>query len=109
MNDNLSSAIDRLRAADAQRPSLPGEHWATVGLGLFLLLRRPRSLLGRIGCLTAGAALIARGLSGRDGALAVAQRAAQERVADENLVEVAAPWPYEERVRVVTTPSPASH
>ena len=48
----------------------------------------------------AGAALVARALSGRDGAVAMWRRVALRDSARERFVDVAVPWPYDERVRV---------
>ena len=53
--------IDRLRQADQQRASFPGEHWLVATAGMWLLRRR--GLLGK----AAGAALLYRAASGRDG------------------------------------------
>jgi hypothetical protein len=98
------SLLAALRDFDEARPSLPGEHWTAFGLGLYLLLRRRRTSAGRLASTLAGATLVARALSGRDGAIAVLRRT---RVRDEEdeVVDVAMPWPYEERVRVVRSGS----
>ena len=53
--------IDRLRQADQQRASLPGEHWLVATAGMWFLRRK--GLLGKV----AGAALLYRAASGRDG------------------------------------------
>ena len=95
-----TSLADRLRAFDRNRPSLPGEHWAAFALGLYLLFRRRRGVLGRTASALAGGALVARALSGRDGAIAMLSRDDRTRGADD-LVDVAMPWPYDERVRIV--------
>lgn len=64
--------LDSLRRFDRSRSSLPGEHWATFATGLYYL----RGRRGRGGLLSKafGLALVARALSGRDGALAVLRR-----------------------------------
>jgi hypothetical protein len=95
-----ASAFQRLRRFDHGRHSLPGEHWATFALGLYFLQHRPASALGRVASVVAGVALVARALSGRDGAVAMWRRVALRDSARERFVDVAAPWPYDERVRV---------
>jgi len=99
MNDADPSLIDRLLELDAQRESLPGEHWLAFGLGLYLLLRRRRSVAGRLVSITAGALFVARALTGRDGAIAALERHGG-RDDDTGFAEIAAPWPYDQRVRV---------
>jgi uncharacterized membrane protein len=59
--------LDRLKKLDAERPSLPGEHWLTFAAGLWLLTRVGRSGLGRTAAVLAGAGLLYRAASGRDG------------------------------------------
>lgn len=58
MNGNW---IDRLRRADEQRPSFPGEHWLVATAGMWFLRRK--GLLSK----AAGAAMLYRAASGRDG------------------------------------------
>jgi hypothetical protein len=99
MKDADPSLIDRLVEFDAQRESLPGEHWLAFGLGLYLLLRERESVAGRWASMAAGALLVLRALSGRDGAIAALQRRAQLGD-DAGFAEIAAPWPYDPRVRV---------
>lgn len=94
-----ASLLEELRAFDRARQSLPGEHWAAFGLGLYLLLRRSGSPVGRVASMVAGAALVARALSGRDGAIAMYRRA-ERRDAEDDLDGAAMPWPYDERVFV---------
>jgi hypothetical protein len=65
---NTTSLIERLRQLDAQRPSVPGEHWLALGAGLLLLLSGGRgSLLGRATSVAVGGALVYRAMGGRDG------------------------------------------
>jgi hypothetical protein len=71
------SLIDRLVAFDAQRESLPGEHWLAFGLGVYLLLRHRQSVAGRLVSMAAGALFIVRALTGRDGAIAALERRTQ--------------------------------
>ena len=95
------SLAERLRDFDNARPSLPGEHWAAFGLGLYLLLRRRRTVVGRLASMILGGTLVARALSGRDGAVAMWRRQGEAG----ELVDVAAPWPYDERVRITKVSS----
>ena len=99
MKDADPSLVDRLVEFDAQRESLPGEHWLAFGLGLYLLLRQRRSGAGRWASIAAGALLVLRAVSGRDGAIAAWQRRAQAGD-DTGFAEIAAPWPHDQRVRV---------
>lgn len=107
MNVADTSFVGRLRRFDRSRYSLPGEHWMTFALGLYLIARRRRGVTGRLAALVAGGALVARALSGRDGAIAmwrrVEQRDRDHRVAAgvARFVDVASPWPHRERVRVM--------
>jgi hypothetical protein len=100
MTNSNSSVLEQLRAFDEQRPSIPGEHWFAFGIGLYLLTRRPRTTLGRLASMLAGGAFVARALTGRDGLIALLEQSAGETIRPEELVEVAAPWPYEERTRI---------
>jgi hypothetical protein len=101
MNDEDTSLIDRLARFDAQRPSLPGEHWLTFALGVYLLLRSRRSSAGRLASMAAGALFVGRALTGRDGPIAALRdRDRQDHGTD--FAEVAAPWPYDRRVRLST-------
>jgi hypothetical protein len=64
-----SSARERLQRwqqMDAARDSLPGEHWVTLGAGLWLMTRRRASFLGQLLTVAAGAALVYRSMTGRD-------------------------------------------
>ncbi|HEU4458830.1 MAG TPA: hypothetical protein VFR90_06880 [Methylibium sp.] len=69
---NAMNLMRRLQLADQRRGSLPGEHWATFGLGLGLLraARRSRSPLLRAAGWVGAGLLVARAASGRDGPLA---------------------------------------
>lgn len=94
--------LNDLRRLDRSRPGVPGEHWATFGTGLYYLLRKRRGIVGALASKALGLALVARALGGRDGAIAVLRRpprARGGRPAD-RLVDIAAPWPYDERVRI---------
>ena len=99
MKDNDPSLIDRLRQFDAQRASVPGEHWLAFAFGLYLLVRRRRSAAGRWLSIAAGALFVVRAFGGRDGAMAALERRAR-RDDDTGFAEIAAPWPYDQRVRV---------
>ena len=94
-----ASLLGGLRDFDQTRRSLPGEHWAAFAIGLYLVLRRRRSAAGRVAAMIAGSALVARALSGRDGAVAMYRRA-ESRDAEGPFIDVAMPWPYDERVRI---------
>ncbi|HZF81552.1 MAG TPA: hypothetical protein VEZ89_17375 [Rubrivivax sp.] len=54
---------------DKRRPGIPGEHWATLGMGVSLLMSvsKRRSTLAKTAAFVAGAALIYRAASGHDG------------------------------------------
>ncbi len=58
-----------LKQFDDRRPGLPGEHLMTFGAGTALLRasRNRRSRLAKAVTMAAGAALLWRALSGRDG------------------------------------------
>ena len=99
MNPERTSILEQLARWDEQRPSLPGEHWLSFGLGLYLVLRHSDTPVARLASAAAGTFFIARALSGRDGALAVLSRYARSG-GDDGFVEVAAPWPYHQRIRI---------
>ena len=65
MSENLLHKIKRL---DAQRESLPGEHWMALaaGVGLWLATRKHPSIAVRVLASVAGTLLVARAASGRD-------------------------------------------
>lgn len=73
--DGQQSWLDAMKAFDARRPDLPGEHLVVLGLGVALLLSsgRSRSILGRLVKAAAGGALVARAASGTGGVARVAQ------------------------------------
>jgi hypothetical protein len=106
--------LERLQRLDDARPSIPGEHWMTLGVGLWLLARRPASPLGRLACAAAGVALIYRAASGRDGLVRRIARGPMRRWTDragarrahERYIDLAAPWPYTKRVRVAAISQP---
>ena len=98
MNASRTSFLARLRELDRSRHSWPGEHWIAFAAGLYFLRRERPTALGRLASIATGVALVARALSGRDGAIALLRR--PERPRAEGYVDVAAPWPYEERTRI---------
>ena len=98
MNTPRTSTLARLRELDRSRHSWPGEHWLAFAAGLYFLQRSRPTRLGRLASVATGVALVARALSGRDGAIAMLRR--PERPRTDGLVEVAAPRPYEDRSRV---------
>ena len=109
------SLLERLKRIDDERPSFPGEHWFALGAGLWLLTRRPESALGRLAALAAGLALVGRAASGRDGVarwLAPAQPSRRPRERPdtprrpERDLDLAAPWPDYQRVRVPAISQP---
>lgn len=70
MDTPNQSWLDSLKQYDRERSSFPGEHWLTLGLGAWLVLRGGKgSWLKRSLAVAAGGALVARSLSGRDGPL----------------------------------------
>jgi hypothetical protein len=85
------SLLQRLRRFDDERDSLPGEHLVALAAGALLLTRRSHSTLGWLLSRGLGAALVARGLSGRDGPIAKwrARRSAAEWSHDDVVMETA--------------------
>ena len=63
----MNHLLTELKRIDDRRPSLPGEHWLTLVAGIWLLTRGGRSALTRLASVAAGAALLYRAASGRDG------------------------------------------
>lgn len=107
------SLLDRLKRFDDQRPSFPGEHWLALGTGLWLITRQQQSMLGRLVSIAAGAALVYRAASGRDGlARLISSRRLSRRSASrkprpgQRYIDIAAPWPYHQRVRVSAISQP---
>ena len=100
MTPDAPSLIDRIVDFDQRRPSLPGEHWLTFALGLVVLSRPCRTTAGRLVALLAGLGLLARSVTGRDGAIAALERRSPRADDDDSFIEVAAVWPYDTRVRV---------
>jgi hypothetical protein len=66
---------------------------------MYLLLRHRKSVAGRVVSMAAGALFVVRALTGRDGPIAALERRAQQD-GDTGFAEVAAPWPYDQRVRI---------
>lgn len=112
MNESL---LGRLQRFDDERPSFPGEHWIALGAGLWLLTRRSDTLFGRLASLAAGAALVCRAASGRDGVVRLlsptnplrrlANHGRNLRAAA-RYVDLAPPWPYTQRARVSAISQP---
>lgn len=90
--------LEAIRRLDDARPTLPGEHWLTALLGLYVLLHQPRHPAVRAVSMLAGVALLARAVTGRDGLIAYLER--QARSGSGAFHDVAAVWPYEDRVRL---------
>jgi hypothetical protein len=69
------NVMQRIRAWDDARPSLPGEHWFTfaAGIGVWAASRAHPSPAVRTAGLAASSALVARAASGRDGIRKVAR------------------------------------
>jgi len=112
MTDTL---LARLRRYDERRKGLAGEHWFALAAGLWLLTRGRGSTVARAAGLVAGAALIARAATGRDGLVRLLPRNhPRRRAADrtgrprpyERYIDIAAPWPYAKRVRVAAITEP---
>lgn len=70
------STLRRMKDFDAAREGVPGEHWITLGAALatWLLTRSHPSSLVRTTGMLAGAALVGRAASGRDGLTKVVRR-----------------------------------
>jgi hypothetical protein len=107
--------LNRLKRLDDQRPGLPGEHWMTLGAGLWLLGQRSGSSVGRIVSAAIGAALVYRAATGREGLFnRLLESAPVRRLRDrrrgrrpnDRFVDIAAPWPYQKRVRVAAISQP---
>jgi hypothetical protein len=99
MNRAPTPLLEQLVRWDNARPSVPGEHWLSFGLGVYLLTRHRNTAVGQLASGALGILLIARALTGRDGALAVLDQYLR-RSEDAGFIDVAAPWPYDQRVRI---------
>lgn len=65
---NTHRLIDGLRRLDAERPTLPAEHWLKLGAGMVLLMAGGRgSFVARTLSIAAGGVLVYKAFSGRDG------------------------------------------
>lgn len=65
---NTHGLIDGLRRLDAERPTLPAEHWLKLSAGMVLLLAGGRgSFVARTLSIAAGGVLVYKAFSGRDG------------------------------------------
>lgn len=98
MNAPRTSLLARLRELDRSRHSWPGEHWIAFAAGLYFLQRSRPTRLGRLASVATGVALVARALSGRDGAIALLRR--PERPRAEGPVDAAAPVALVERTGI---------
>ena len=69
------SVLQKIKAYDASRTGIPGEHWlaAAAGVGAWLATRRHPSIAVRLLGSIAGTLLIARSVSGRDVPLRLAR------------------------------------
>jgi hypothetical protein len=95
------SPIERLRQWDERRESVPGEHWITAAVGFYLLLRPAASMSGRLLSASAGALLITRALMGRDGPIAALKALSEQASLEQpGYIDVASPYPHDQRVRV---------
>lgn len=77
---SLTAWKEALRRLDDSRESFPGEHWLAFGAGALLLARGGRGVFGRAVGIAAGALLIGRALTGRDGLLTRVQTRLAEGV-----------------------------
>ena len=98
-----------LRDFDRDRPAVPGEHWIKLGTGLVMLRG---GLLSK----AIGAALIYRAFTGKNGLVQMLKGETGPRYAASDAgaprrgdcyVEVASPWPYEDRVKVAKETQPS--
>ena len=81
----LKQTADKLRelkAKDAARPGVPGEHWMVLGAGLaaMKIAGRARSPVMRLLGSMVGTALVGRAASGRDGVARLAKYIPAARV-----------------------------
>ncbi|MEO8248093.1 MAG: hypothetical protein ABI589_01880 [Burkholderiales bacterium] len=63
------SALTKLKELDEERPNVPGEHGLALaaGLALIFLTRNRKSVFTRTVSRAAGAAVVARAATGREG------------------------------------------
>lgn len=108
----LMSPLERLRRFDDERSSLPGEHWMTLGMGLWLMTRPATTVVGRLAAVAAGAALVLRAASGRDGFAArlgwdgLSGGSHDRRFTQPRRIDLSSPWPQPQRVRVPAISQP---
>ncbi|MEO7338471.1 MAG: hypothetical protein ABIV63_18000 [Caldimonas sp.] len=105
--------IDRLMRFDDERAGFPGEHLFALSLGLWLVSRQAPTPAGRMMSALAGAGLVYRALSGRDGIMKYwddwsrkSARANATRRPHERYIDIAEPTPYSKRVRVPAISQP---
>ena len=107
--------LRRLKPIDDRRPGFPGEHWLALGAGVLLLTRRSDSVLARVASVALGTALVVRAASGRDRlARSLLSPRLLSRFIDRRrgprshprFLDIAAPWPYQKRVRVSAISQP---
>ena len=81
MTSTLMQTLREYKAWDEARDSFTGEHWLVFGAGMALLLAANRSYSGMTRLLgsAAGAALLYRAASGRDGLKKLMQYLPSER------------------------------
>ncbi len=112
MNETLFA---RLKRHDDERPGFPGEHWMALAAGLWLLTRGQGTTLGRAASLAAGAALVLRAATGRDGIAGwftpgPPARGARGRNREprwpEHYLDLTAAWPERRRARVSAISQP---
>lgn len=70
-----------------------------AGIGIYMLLRPRQSVRGRFVSVCAGTLLVARALSGRDGAIATLRSLSNQDSGELDDIDVATPWPHYQRVR----------
>ena len=94
-----------LQDFDRNRPAVPGENLIKLGLGAAMLRG---GMVSKI----IGATLIYRAFQGKNGLTQILKGERHNQFAandadvrrGDGYVDVAAPWPYEERVKVATEP-----
>jgi hypothetical protein len=98
-----------LQDFDRNRPAVPGENLIKLGLGAAMLR-------GGLVSKVIGATLIYRAFQGKNGLTQILKGERRHQMAandadagyrrGDGYVEVAAPWPYEERVKVASDAQP---